>query len=174
MVDFTHIVQVCFIGTGASLWLPKWQVRKPEWHEGIDNINSLATHHITCNQKKTKHSKSVYISWDIFRDHFVHAPSPWQTTLQYNVVSHWLGAYTNWFLLIPTIRLNEREYVFACYSQCYRTWTLVVYYGKHGKYPSASVFIGQTIRENEFLRHTAGLQFTKCTWQVRLGSVKGC
>ena len=28
------------------------------------------------------------------RDHFVYAPSQWETTLQCNVVSHWLGAYT--------------------------------------------------------------------------------
>ena len=38
------------------------------------------------------------------RDHFVYAPSQWETTLQCNVVSHWLGAYTkyswrNWFSL---------------------------------------------------------------------------
>ena len=28
------------------------------------------------------------------RDHFVYAPSQWETTLQCNVVSHWLGTYT--------------------------------------------------------------------------------
>ena len=28
------------------------------------------------------------------RDHFVYAPSQWQTTLQCNVASHWLGTYT--------------------------------------------------------------------------------
>ena len=33
------------------------------------------------------------------RDHFVYAPSQWETTLQCNVVSHWLGAYTKWSLL---------------------------------------------------------------------------
>ena len=32
------------------------------------------------------------------RDHFVNAPSQWETTLQCNVVSHWLGAYTKWSL----------------------------------------------------------------------------
>ena len=30
----------------------------------------------------------------LFRDDFVHAPSQWETTLQCNVVSHWLVAYT--------------------------------------------------------------------------------
>ena len=28
------------------------------------------------------------------REHFVHAPSQWETTLQCNVVSHWLSAFT--------------------------------------------------------------------------------
>ena len=28
-----------------------------------------------------------------YRDPFVHAPSQWETTLQCNVVSHWLGVY---------------------------------------------------------------------------------
>ena len=32
------------------------------------------------------------------RDHFVHAPSQWEPTLQCNVGSHWLGTYTKWFL----------------------------------------------------------------------------
>ena len=31
-------------------------------------------------------------------DHFVYASSQWETTLQCNVVSHWLGAYTKWSL----------------------------------------------------------------------------
>ena len=30
------------------------------------------------------------------RDNFLYAPSQWETTLQYNVVSHWLSAYTKW------------------------------------------------------------------------------
>ena len=34
----------------------------------------------------------------IIRDYFVYAPSQWETTLQCNVVSHWLGAHTKWSL----------------------------------------------------------------------------
>ena len=33
------------------------------------------------------------------RDHFVYVLSQWETTLHCNVVSHWLGAYTNRSLL---------------------------------------------------------------------------
>ena len=32
----------------------------------------------------------------IIRDHFVYAPSQWETTLQCNVVSHWLEAFIKW------------------------------------------------------------------------------
>ena len=32
----------------------------------------------------------------------VHAPSQWETTLQCNVVSHWLGAYIKWSLIWRT------------------------------------------------------------------------
>ena len=40
--------------------------------------------------------------WNI-RDHFMSVPSQWQTTLQCNIVSHWLSAYTKWTLKIsPT------------------------------------------------------------------------
>ena len=37
------------------------------------------------------------------QDYFVNAPSQWETTLHCNVISQWLGAYTNdpWFVLRP-------------------------------------------------------------------------
>ena len=34
----------------------------------------------------------------MYRDHFVYAPSQWETTLQCNVASHWLDAHTKWSL----------------------------------------------------------------------------
>ena len=45
------------------------------------------------------HSLQSHLS----RDHFVYAPSQWETTLECNVVFHWLGAFTKWSL--PLIRL---------------------------------------------------------------------
>ena len=33
----------------------------------------------------------------LHRDHFVYEPSQWEMTLQCNVISHWLGAFTKWF-----------------------------------------------------------------------------
>ena len=36
--------------------------------------------------------------WNISsRDHFLHSPNQWETTLHCNVLSHWLGVYTKWF-----------------------------------------------------------------------------
>ena len=52
---------------------------------------------------------SVSISWhhhalaptyQFIKDHFVYAPSQWETTLQCNIDSHWLGAYTTYPCII--------------------------------------------------------------------------
>ena len=39
----------------------------------------------------------------------VYAPSQWGTTLQCNVVSHWLGAYTKWSLLLKLILIPHHK-----------------------------------------------------------------
>ena len=41
------------------------------------------------------------------RYHFVYAPSQWETTLQYNAVSHWLGGYTKRSLWCITFYLRS-------------------------------------------------------------------
>ena len=40
----------------------------------------------------------------LIRGHFVYAPSQWETTLQCNVATHWLGTYTNYSVLISKVR----------------------------------------------------------------------
>ena len=45
-----------------------------------------------------------------FKDHFVYAPSQWETTLQCNVVSHSLGAYTEGSLIIITFVPDKIRY----------------------------------------------------------------
>ena len=42
------------------------------------------------------------------RGHFMYAPSQWETTLQCNVVSHWLGAYAEWSL--QALRLDSMSF----------------------------------------------------------------
>ena len=44
------------------------------------------------------------------RGPFVYAPSQWKTTLQCNVVSHWLDAYTKWSLEVITIYYDTYLY----------------------------------------------------------------
>ena len=44
--------------------------------------------------------KDAFILHNQFKDHFEYAPSQWETTLQCNVASHWLAAYTKWSLPI--------------------------------------------------------------------------
>ena len=44
-----------------------------------------------------------------FRDHFVNALSQWETALHCNVISHCLGAFTRWSVII----LNSRQ--ISCY-----------------------------------------------------------
>ena len=36
------------------------------------------------------------------RDHFVNVPSQWETTLQFNIISHWLSAFTKWSPVLST------------------------------------------------------------------------
>ena len=33
-----------------------------------------------------------------YRNHFVYAPSQWETALHCNIASHWMGTYTKWSL----------------------------------------------------------------------------
>ena len=40
----------------------------------------------------------------ITMDHFVYALSQWETTLQCNVASHWLGACTEWLLIKTALK----------------------------------------------------------------------
>ena len=40
----------------------------------------------------------IYWAYTVIRDHFVYVLSQWETTLQCDIVSHWLGAPTKWSL----------------------------------------------------------------------------
>ena len=56
-----------------------------------------------CRGYNNEHGELTLSDIAIFRDHFWYAPSQmsqWQTTLHCNVISHWLGAYTKWSLIL--------------------------------------------------------------------------
>ena len=80
------------------------------------------------------------------RDHFVFAPSQWETTLHCNVVSHWLGANTKW----SPFRLSDR----------WPGWWISV------NYPSAT-FLKVGMLQSAFLKHRSvkkrGNYETKCS-----------
>ena len=59
------------------------------------------------------------ISQHWFRDHFVYAPSKWETKLHCNVISHWLGAYTKWSLLVEVMACH---YLTTCWIRSRTIW----------------------------------------------------
>ena len=44
--------------------------------------------------------RTCYHDHGLFRDHSVYAPCQWGMALQCNAIAHWLGAYTEWSLII--------------------------------------------------------------------------
>ena len=65
-------------------------------------------------------SSSFHIVFNVViyysRDYFVNAPSQWEMTLQCNIISHWLGAYTKWSLLFSCNILGVLSYRVFCLS----------------------------------------------------------
>ena len=57
------------------------------------NLFDCTFHHLA-----TMKYCSHFIIFVMDSDHFVYAPSQWETTLHCNVVSHWLDTYTKWSL----------------------------------------------------------------------------
>ena len=64
----------------------------------------------------------IEVWWYRYRDHFVHAPSQWQMTLQCNISSHWLGAYTKWSLSHHWLWLSQ-----SCHLIHQVQWNLIKY-----------------------------------------------
>ena len=84
LIDFTHILQGYFTGTGEIMWLPQYQWRNPE---GYGYIYSITWNHDNrwYNHNKTKFNKIVCIFYII-----IHKESWWfqpATTLIAYVIS---------------------------------------------------------------------------------------
>ena len=60
--DFNHILQGCFTGTGAILWLPRCQWSNPDGYGQTDRMKSIRTYAIN----HTKHSRTVCIFHDTY------------------------------------------------------------------------------------------------------------
>ena len=63
--------------------------------------NDRRRYNVTSSLIDWAHIQMIHILWSILRwwirrDHSGYGPSQWETTLQCNVVSHWLSPYTEW------------------------------------------------------------------------------
>ena len=86
----------------------------------------------------------INIPW--FSDHFVYFLRQWETTLQCNVPSHWLDAYTKWFLMMSMstdIKIFSDIQRNTSFNDDVIKWTLCPPYwtfvrGIHGWFPHDS------------------------------------
>ena len=91
-VKYLHLVLLC-----------KLQILSREWDNGMDSV--LLSFTVMYGNIWPQAKVALY-EWFIpntaviwrGRDHFAYAPSQLEMTLQCNIVSHWLGAYTKWSL----------------------------------------------------------------------------
>ena len=60
----------------------------------------------------------VCLNFPYCRDHYVCAPSQWETALQCNAVPHWLGAYTKWVLyrVVNSVGTLNLWHVYWCHG----------------------------------------------------------
>ena len=74
--------------------------------------NNMVKQHVG-KQIFSLHQHIGWMTYQVYtKDHFVYAPSQWETTLQCNVVSHWLGAYTEWSLWYY-LNLNPHDKIYG-------------------------------------------------------------
>ena len=71
-------------------------VLRPSYlHNGISYTAKTTSLYWIRAQGLTQYKDGVLPVWG-FRDHYVHAPSQWETMLHCNIVYYWLGTYTKW------------------------------------------------------------------------------
>ena len=92
--SFQHVdIYKCsfFLNEMSIFWF-SWQ------YANIDSDDILAPHRqaiIRTNDGLLyKHMRDICVTWPQCRDHSAYMPSQWETALQCNAISHWLGAYT--------------------------------------------------------------------------------
>ena len=81
-----------------------------------------------------------------FRDHSVHAPSQWETTLHCNVVPHWLVTYTKWSLDFT----RSHQPFWTVPSGHWRYWYSfdTLRPGQNGRHFADDIFIWILLNEN--------------------------
>ena len=117
-------------GFGANHTLPRqsdqydqYVASNREWplHLRWTISNCLCHDHLTMTHTMNTDQDLTHSIWP--KDNFVYAPSQWETTLQCNVVSHWLGAYTKWPLICSAIIFSDlRETQTYWYESSHVNW----------------------------------------------------
>ena len=82
---FVDLLPIGSFGTNFSEFYQTFRSRKFTWPYRLQNVRHFAKNWM-CVQRRCKQALFETIT----RDHFVHAPIQGETTLQSNVVSHWL------------------------------------------------------------------------------------
>ena len=105
-----HVVLLLDIMSNKSTTWSHWQPSQWKvvitWHLSmtwvITRLSQWYLQQSLCSQFSGAREET---SWT--RDHSVYASSQWETALQCNAVSHWLGSYTEW-----SLRITEKHIIF--------------------------------------------------------------
>ena len=62
MVNFNHILQGCFTGTGAITWLPQCQWSNPEWYGQMRHMDPPRTDNITTTKQSTTKPRAYFMA----------------------------------------------------------------------------------------------------------------
>ena len=93
----------------------------------------------------------AYTLGQLHRDRFVYAPSQWETKLQCNVTSHWLGAYIN----DPWLQQDINHY------NKFESYTLVI---------TTKSTVGQWVYVHDYLKRPEmkhdTIEMTKILYQI--------
>ena len=91
------------------------------------------------------------------RDYFVYAPSQWETALQCNAVSHWLGAYIDWSLWAVLI---QQLSFFPCHYTPASTHWCESLHAIDSSATETTTFIMVILKNNIYLFRYAALNYS--------------
>ena len=105
-------------------------VTRPQWVNGFELYFINQTHWIKWPRRYWQSlGHQLCYSWlpdQILCHHYVYVPSQWETMLHCNVVSHWLGAYTEWSLLFNKQKWELTDKLDASIWWRQETWAILL------------------------------------------------
>ena len=91
-----HWINICFPNSLGISW---------NYHQKKEELILVKTPnlHWTTHKMITNRYQSIQVNnVNTLRNHFVYAPSQWETMLQCNIISRWRGTFTTWSLYSAT------------------------------------------------------------------------